>query len=359
LGWRTELNRTEPLSVPPPEPAPTPTTNYHRHHHHLHPHQPQSSIDDSSLSFSLTSTNIRPTSFLFRIVFSTLRPALISVPPVGPLDATHPSRVSLFEYFALLFSLRIVVALLFLSHGALFADDNLRGGDVKLRACTQCSGRCVKSPSPAMLTLTSELVPGSLIFARDSSCVQGCPTDTPVCNCSSNERCELTAQSCVSCAAVICKTIAKSGGSGISPGAIAGAVIGGLIAVGILAFFIWTRAKRQMQTKRRMSMAATAAEKENDFGMLRSARVQIPQHKVWAPANMAVGIDAYCSFHRFHRPHASLQCHSNRIHSWCHESFWSYFSFSSGTARSSSSILGLARRFPVPSIAEHRHTIRG
>lgn len=68
---------------------------------------------------------------------------------------------------------------------------------------------------------------------------------------------------------MICTDI-KTSGSGISGGAIAGACIGGLLALAILGFFVWrSRAKKNM---RRMSMAATAAEKENDFGMLKSAR---------------------------------------------------------------------------------------
>lgn len=62
----------------------------------------------------------------------------------------------------------------------------------------------------------------------------------------------------------------SSGGSKISPGAAAGAALGGLAGL-LLIFFLLFRiwAKRQ---RTRSSLAGTAAEKENDFGMLRSAR---------------------------------------------------------------------------------------
>jgi hypothetical protein len=213
--------------------------------------------------------------------------------------------------------------------------------------------------TPAMLMLTSKSVPGALIFARDGGCVQNCPEELPVCDCLPTERCELTAQNCVECAQVKCRKVAKSK-SGVSGGAIAGACVGGLVVVGILGFFVWrSRAKKQIY---RRSMAATAAEKENDFGMLKSARVRTPRHEVCAStveANTATGINTYGRFNRFHGPYASLQCYSNRIHPWCYESLESFYSRSSSTTGTPSSLLGLARRFPVSSVAEHRHTVCG
>lgn len=51
-----------------------------------------------------------------------------------------------------------------------------------------------------------------------------------------------------------------------------GGVLGGVAAAGIIGFLLYrTFVKKKKQE--RISMAATAAEKENDFGMLKSARV--------------------------------------------------------------------------------------
>jgi hypothetical protein len=76
---------------------------------------------------------------------------------------------------------------------------------------------------------------------------------------------------------MLCKDVA-SPRSKVSGGAIAGACVGGLLGAGILAFVV----HKLCATKRmdKTSMVASAAEKENDFGMLKSARVWLTLDKL-------------------------------------------------------------------------------
>ena len=116
-----------------------------------------------------------------------------------------------------------------------------------------------------------DAVPGALLVARqEQGCIQNCPE--LVCNCEADARCSFTVQTCTKCASVVCTSTNQSNPK-LSPGALAGACVGGLIAAGILGFVVYRffLAKRAVRT----SMAATAAEKENDFGMLKSARVRL------------------------------------------------------------------------------------
>ncbi|KAF8244460.1 hypothetical protein K440DRAFT_11855 [Wilcoxina mikolae CBS 423.85] len=110
--------------------------------------------------------------------------------------------------------------------------------------------------------------PGTLIFARQNPGCAVCGV-TPVCECLATQRCELTAQTCSECPKMLCKDIAPPQPK-VSGGAIAGACVGGLLGAGILAFVV----HKLCATKRsdRASMVASGAEKENDFGMLKSAR---------------------------------------------------------------------------------------
>lgn len=113
--------------------------------------------------------------------------------------------------------------------------------------------------------------PGTLIFARQNpGCVQDCAV--PTCNCSADEDCQMIAQTCDSCSKVQCnaKTTSSTSKTSSGVGAIVGGLFGGLAAAGLIGFVVYTRCIKKK--KARMSMAASAAEKENDFGMLKSAR---------------------------------------------------------------------------------------
>ncbi|KAI5812356.1 hypothetical protein BZA77DRAFT_145600 [Pyronema omphalodes] len=110
--------------------------------------------------------------------------------------------------------------------------------------------------------------PGSLIFARQNpGCITGCPA-LPACQCNDNQRCELTAQTCGACAEVKCVDIVRPQEK-FSGGAIAGACLGGLVGATVFSFVVWKLCGKK---RKRSSFGASAAEKENDFGMLKSAR---------------------------------------------------------------------------------------
>lgn len=63
--------------------------------------------------------------------------------------------------------------------------------------------------------------------------------------------------------------------SSVSKGAVIGASIGGLVVAMILGFVVYRFCCSRRNGRRSM---ASAAEKENDFGMLKSARVCTRQH---------------------------------------------------------------------------------
>lgn len=123
--------------------------------------------------------------------------------------------------------------------------------------------------------------PGHDLFARQNpNCVKDC--QVPPCGkCASNQYCTLSVQTCDACPKATCADVqgtsssnsSSDGGDSSSPsvGPIVGGVFGGLAAAGIIGFLLYrTFVKKKKQE--RISMAATAAEKENDFGMLKSAR---------------------------------------------------------------------------------------
>ncbi|CUS08220.1 unnamed protein product [Tuber aestivum] len=121
--------------------------------------------------------------------------------------------------------------------------------------------------------------PGHDLFARQNpNCVRDC--QVPPCVCASNQYCALTVQTCDACPKATCTDVQGSdsggddddgGSSSPSVGPIVGGVFGGLAAAGIIGFLLYRTFIRKKKQER-VSMAATAAEKENDFGMLKSAR---------------------------------------------------------------------------------------
>ncbi|KAG0130403.1 hypothetical protein HOY82DRAFT_648810 [Tuber indicum] len=121
--------------------------------------------------------------------------------------------------------------------------------------------------------------PGHDLFARQNpNCVKDCLVP-PCGGCAPNQYCALSVQTCDACPKATCANIQSGssdsgddgGSSSPSVGPIVGGVFGGLAAAGIIGFLLYrTFIKKKKQE--RISMAATAAEKENDFGMLKSAR---------------------------------------------------------------------------------------
>ena len=59
-----------------------------------------------------------------------------------------------------------------------------------------------------------------------------------------------------------------------------GGLFGGLAAAGMIGFLVY-RMFIKKKRQERISMAATAAEKESDFGMLKSARVKPCSLRIW------------------------------------------------------------------------------
>lgn len=112
------------------------------------------------------------------------------------------------------------------------------------------------------------------LFARDESCIPceiadclSCPQDKPICT--------ISVRTCDTCPIVTCKartSSANSSNDGPSTGAIVGATIGTLAAVGLFVFVVWHVYGKKRRS--RASLVGSAGEKENDFGMLRSARVR-------------------------------------------------------------------------------------
>ncbi|KAI9780667.1 MAG: hypothetical protein M1839_006608 [Geoglossum umbratile] len=114
-------------------------------------------------------------------------------------------------------------------------------------------------------------------------CVQ-CPNIVPSCGCSPDQTCVLTSQSCAACPSTSCikgglavsptSTPSPSSGSKPNAGAIAGGVIGGVVAIGIITFLVW---KFCVKGRRREQLAeedwsTQDAEKREQFTMRRDAR---------------------------------------------------------------------------------------
>jgi len=108
----------------------------------------------------------------------------------------------------------------------------------------------------------------ALVHGSDSGtgCVQGCQQNL-VCNCAANQRCELQQQTCTACAKMICHDMLGKPEKNVSPGAIAGGVLGGFIVVCIAGFFAY-----RAWAKKRRTAAERASEKGNDLGAFKSAR---------------------------------------------------------------------------------------
>jgi hypothetical protein len=129
------------------------------------------------------------------------------------------------------------------------------------------------SPTTSVATLNRVLSDsGSHIFARQSTgCVQGCQQNL-VCNCAANQRCELQAQTCTTCTKMICHDMPGKPEKNVSPGAIAGSVLGGFVVVSIAGIFAY-----RAWAKKRRTAAQRAGEKGNDLGAFKSARVRSPE----------------------------------------------------------------------------------
>ncbi|KAL3482199.1 hypothetical protein BJX99DRAFT_217496 [Aspergillus californicus] len=105
------------------------------------------------------------------------------------------------------------------------------------------------------------------LVRRASDCKE-CPSSAPTCpSCPSGTRCTMTAQSCSQCASVECVKLTtstsdsqgSSSGGGTNKGAIAGGVIGGLAAVGILTFLIWWFVIRKKRNQQRADQSEKAS----------------------------------------------------------------------------------------------------
>ncbi|KAJ5707488.1 Membrane anchor Opy2 N-terminal [Penicillium malachiteum] len=114
--------------------------------------------------------------------------------------------------------------------------------------------------------------PAFSLFKRCVTCSDSSPS-CPVCE--SGYTCSMTSQSCTTCASTKCVASAaqtttassqpKSGG--VNVGAIAGGVVGGLIAIALILFLIWWFAIRGKRQER-----AAQQEKSSQFSAARSAR---------------------------------------------------------------------------------------
>lgn len=164
------------------------------------------------------------------------------------------------------------------------------------------------------------MVAGTSIFVRQTpeGCVENCPT--PSCNCPGNQDCQLVAQTCDRCSQTTCVPNPSSATSPGSIGAIAGGLFGGLAVAGIIGTIVYIRCIKKK--KARMSMAVSAAEKENDFGMLKSARVNVANlPNVQECTNYCLGLDPYRCFNCVYCSYPCIKCYSDCVHPWRHQPF--------------------------------------
>lgn len=183
-----------------------------------------------------------------------------------------------------------------------------------------------------------------------AGCVENCPT--PSCNCPGNQDCQLVAQTCDRCSQTTCVPNPSSGTSPGSIGAIVGGLFGGLAMTGMIGFMVYTRCIKKK--KARMSMA-NAAEKENDFGMLKSARVHMTNlNGVQKCADFRLGLDPYRCFDCVYCSYPRIKCYSDCVHSWRHQSLRSPNSVSLGPTYPTSSRnvwLSFSSYITVPSVS--------
>lgn len=179
-----------------------------------------------------------------------------------------------------------------------------------------------------------------------------CPV--PSCNCPGNQDCQLVAQTCDRCSQTTCVPNPSSGTSPGSIGAIVGGLFGGLAVAGIIGFVVYTHCIKKK--KARMSMAANAAEKENDFGMLKSARVNMANLTLVSCRRVLIyclGLNPYRCFDCVYCSHPRIKCHSDCVHPWRHQSLRSPNSVSLGPACPTSSRnvrLSFSSYITVPSV---------
>jgi hypothetical protein len=152
----------------------------------------------------------------------------------------------------------------------------------------------------------------------------------------------MIAQTCDSCSKVQCnaKTTSSTSKTSSGVGAIVGGLFGGLAAAGLIGFVVYTRCIKKK--KARMSMAASAAEKENDFGMLKSARVHITKLGFLSGQHTDnnVGFYSHRRFDCFHRSYPCVKRYPDRVYPWSHESLRPFNSISPRPACSTSSRYG-------------------
>jgi len=118
-------------------------------------------------------------------------------------------------------------------------------------------------------------------------CVDGCPNVTPACPvCPSDQICSLVPPTCDECQKTICvsasaapstiSSSSKSTGSGPNVGAIAGGVIGGVFAIGIVTYLVWRfciKTKRQQYEQENWAEdPEESLSTEKDFTLRRDAR---------------------------------------------------------------------------------------
>lgn len=178
--------------------------------------------------------------------------------------------------------------------------------------------------------------------------MENCPV--PSCNCPGNQDCQLVAQTCDRCSQTTCVPNPSSGTSPGSIGAIVGGLFGGLAVAGMIGFMVYTRCIKKK--KARMSLAVSAAEKENDFGMLKSARVNMTNPSgVQERTDYCLGINPYCCFNCIYCSYPRIKCYSDCVHPWCHQSFRSPNSVSLSPTCSTTSWLSFFGYITVPSVS--------
>lgn len=122
---------------------------------------------------------------------------------------------------------------------------------------------------PATFAPDASFPPARSLFKR---CVQ-CPASAPTCPaCPAGMTCTMSSQSCDACATTKCIPMPQTSGqpaqsSGPNVGAIAGGVVGGIIALGAILFLIWWFLVRP-----RRAEAKAEREKSNAFSAQRSER---------------------------------------------------------------------------------------
>jgi hypothetical protein len=148
------------------------------------------------------------------------------------------------------------------------------------------AGMDTKNEAALEPTPNSYLAPFQYLHDLGRRCVVDCD-GTPSCpNCTNGDICALVPQTCDACPQTICtsssaapstiSTATKSVGSGPNVGAIAGGVIGGVVAIAIVTYLVWRLCiKTRRQQYEQDNWAEDPEESlptEKDFTMRRDAR---------------------------------------------------------------------------------------